>query len=86
MRERKTSGNSIARAAFVAVSLLFQVGWLLLLILELNEYSARISLITSLLSVAVVLLLIVILLRPKKRRKKRRRRKNTSPAASRRSH
>lgn len=55
MRERKTSGNSIARAAFVAVSLLFQVGWLLLLILELNEYSARISLITSLLSVAVVL-------------------------------
>ena len=55
MRERKASGNSIMRAAFVAVSLAFQVGWLLLLILELNEYSARISLVTSLLSVAVVL-------------------------------
>ena len=55
MRERKASGNAVMRAAFVAVSLLFQVGWLLLLILELNEYSAWISLATSLLSVAVVL-------------------------------
>ena len=54
-KERKTSGNSIARAVFVAVSLLFQIGWLMLLILELNEYSTRISLLTTVLSVVVVL-------------------------------
>lgn len=55
MRDRKTSGNAVLRAAFVAVSLLFQVGWLLLLILELNEYSVWISLATSILSAALVL-------------------------------
>ena len=55
MRERKTRGNAVLRAVFVAVSLLFQVGWLLLLILELNEYSVWISLGTSLLSAVLVL-------------------------------
>ena len=55
MRDRKTGGNAVLRAAFVAVSLLFQVGWLLLLILELNEYSVWISLATSILSAALVL-------------------------------
>ncbi len=54
-QKHKTSGNAILRAVFVAVSLVFQVGWLLLLILVLNEYSARISLITSLVSSVVVL-------------------------------
>ena len=52
---RKHSGNSILRAVFVAVSLLFQIGWLLLLILKLNEYSAWISLISSVLALLVVL-------------------------------
>ena len=54
-KERKPSGNSIMRIVFVAVSLLFQVAWLLLLVLELNEYSAGISLLTTVLSIAVVL-------------------------------
>ena len=54
-KEHKPSGNAVLRILFVGVSLLFQIGWLLLLILELNEYSARISLITSILSVVVVL-------------------------------
>ena len=54
-KEHKPSGNAILRAVFVAVSLLFQIGWLLLLILVLNEYSAPISAVTSILSVIVVL-------------------------------
>lgn len=52
---KKKSGNSILRAVFVAVSVLFQTGWLLLLVLRLNEYSLVISLVTSLLSLFVVL-------------------------------
>lgn len=54
-KERKRSGNAILRMVFVALSLLFQVAWILVLVLELNEYSARISLLTSVLSIAVVL-------------------------------
>ncbi len=53
--KHKPSGNAIARCVFVAVSLLLQTGWLLLLILVLNEYSAPISVITSVLSFLVVL-------------------------------
>ena len=49
------SSNAVLRACIVAVSLLFQVGWLLLVILKLNEYSVWISLFTSLLSAVVVL-------------------------------
>lgn len=55
MKENKPSGNSILRIVIVAVSLLIQVGWLLLIALELNEYSTEISVITTLLSIAVVL-------------------------------
>ena len=55
MNDRKPSGNSILRCVFVALSLLFQVGWLLLLILKLNEYSGWISLITSVLALLLVL-------------------------------
>ena len=55
MKERKPSGNSILRCVLVAISLLFQVGWMLLLILRLNEYSAIISLITGILSLLLVL-------------------------------
>ena len=54
-KDHKPSGNAILRAVFVAVSLLFQVGWLLLVILVLNEYSAPISAVTGILSVIVVL-------------------------------
>lgn len=54
-RDRKYSGNSILRVVFVAVSLLFQVGWILLTIQRLNQYSTWISLLTSLLTISVVL-------------------------------
>ena len=52
---RSKTGNAVLRACIVAVSLLFQVGWLLLTILALNEYYAWISLATTLLSGVVVL-------------------------------
>lgn len=52
---RKHSGNSILRAVFVGLSLLSQIGWMLLLILKLNEHSAWISLITGVLAVIIVL-------------------------------
>lgn len=52
---KQFNSNSIPRMILVGVSLLFQVGWMLLLILKLNEYSVWISLMTSILSVLVVL-------------------------------
>jgi len=55
LRKGKHSGNSILRAGFVGISLLFQVGWLLLLIIRLNEYSAWISLVSAVLSLLIVL-------------------------------
>lgn len=54
-REKRTSGNSIARIAFVAVSLLIQAGWIFLRVLWLNEYSEAVSAVTSLLGLIVVL-------------------------------
>ena len=51
----KRKRNSIMRIVFVGVSLLVQIGWLLVLTLELNEYSAVISLITSILALLLVL-------------------------------
>ena len=53
--EKKNRRNSIFRAVFVAVSLMLQIGWLLLLILKLNRYSTYISLLTGLLAAIVVL-------------------------------
>ena len=56
--ERKLHfGNSIPRAVFVAVSIALQVGWILLMVLVLNESVPWIEAITRLLSVAVVLYL-----------------------------
>ena len=52
---RKPSGNSLIRLGIVIVSLLFQVGWLLLLAIELTNYSAWISMATTVLSVLMVL-------------------------------
>lgn len=55
-KEHKKRGrNSIPRLVFVGMSLLFQVGWLLVLILRLNEHFAWISLLTGVLSLVVVL-------------------------------
>lgn len=52
--DRKPTGNSIMRLIFVALSLMFQIGWLLLLILRLNQYSTWIYLFSSILSLIVV--------------------------------
>ncbi len=54
-REHQPSGNSILRAVFVAVSLLAQVGWLLVRVQWLNEYSEVISRITGLLVLIIIL-------------------------------
>lgn len=48
-------GNAIPRMVFVGISLLLQIGWILLLILALNEYSIWIAFFTSILSFVVVL-------------------------------
>ena len=48
-------GNSIPRAVFVAISLALQVGWILVMVLVLNESVPWIEAITRLLSVSVVL-------------------------------
>ena len=53
-RKRKTA-NSIPRIVIIAMAVLGQIGWLLLLILKLNEYYAWISLATGLLTAVVVL-------------------------------
>ena len=53
--KNKHSANSIPRMVFVGLSLLFQIGWMLLLILKLNAYSVWISLMTSILSAIAVL-------------------------------
>lgn len=54
--EEKTAvKNSIGRMAFVLISLLIQVGWLLFLVIRLNQYSAGISLFTTMLAILVVL-------------------------------
>ena len=53
--EHKPSGNSIMRAVFVAVSLLAQIGWILVRVQWLNAYSETVSAITGLLAMVVVL-------------------------------
>ena len=53
--EKKPVGNAILRLVLVGIAFLFQVGWLLLLILELNEHSAWISLLSSTLALVAVL-------------------------------
>ena len=55
LKEWNIRGNSILRCAFVGISLLFQVGWLLLLVLRLKEYYAWISLVSGILSLLLVL-------------------------------
>lgn len=53
--KRRKHGNSVIRAGFVALSLLLQIGWLLLLILKLNQYSTYIALLTNLIAALAVL-------------------------------
>ena len=47
--------NSVGRLIFVAVSVLVQVGWFLILVLRLNEYSAGISIVSGILALCAVL-------------------------------
>jgi len=54
-KTRKASGNSIPRILFVGISVLFQAGWILLLIFRLNAYSTYISLCSSLLALILVI-------------------------------
>lgn len=54
--ERKLHlGNSVLRMVLVALSILFQVGWLLLGVLVLNESFPWVEMVTRILSVAVIL-------------------------------
>ncbi len=53
--KRKKSGNSILRAVIVGVSFVLQIAWLLLIVLELNNYSTYISLFTSIMASLAVL-------------------------------
>lgn len=53
--DKNMSGNSILRILFVGISLLLQIGWILMRVQWLNDYSEVISAITALLSVAIVL-------------------------------
>lgn len=54
-QEHKYAGNSIIRVVFVALSVIFQIVWILLLVMKLNRYSTWISLSTNVLSIIVVL-------------------------------
>ena len=53
--DKNMSGNSILRIFFVGISLLLQIGWILMRVQWLNDYSEVISAITALLSVSIVL-------------------------------
>lgn len=54
-RKQKPSGNSVMRVVLVAVSLLLQVGWIVLRLQYLNQYSEGIAWVTNLLSIGMVL-------------------------------
>lgn len=47
--------NSIGRIVFAALAVLLQIGWILILMIKLYQYSSVISLFTSLLALAVAL-------------------------------
>lgn len=53
--EEKSIKNSVGRLLFVAVAVLLQAGWILLLLVRLNRYSTYISLFTSLLTLIIVI-------------------------------
>ena len=55
MKEKRPSGNSIARILFVALSLLFQIGWIMLRVARWNAYSETLAALTSLLALVTVL-------------------------------
>lgn len=59
--EEKTSvKNSVGRLIFVGISVLIQVGWILLLLLKLNGYSTWIAIASSVIALLVVLRIYVL--------------------------
>ena len=55
MGKRKTAGIGILRMVFVALALIVQIIWILVRVKWLNDYSERISAVTTVLSVMVLL-------------------------------
>lgn len=55
MKHSKRSGNGIFRLLFVGISLLLQVGWIIVTFLKWNAYSTVISLLSSVVALVVVL-------------------------------
>lgn len=53
--EKSSVKNSVGRMIFVGLSVLVQAGWIVFLFLRLNQYSAIISLCSSLIALVVVL-------------------------------
>ena len=51
----KPRRNSVGRMIFVGISLILQLSWLMLMILELNTYSTYLSLLTNVLTSLAVL-------------------------------
>lgn len=49
--------NSVGRLTFVGISMLIQIVWIVILFIRLNEYSAGISMFTSILTLLVVLII-----------------------------
>ena len=47
--------NSIGRIVFAALAVLLQIGWILILMIKLYQYSSVISLLTSLFALVVAL-------------------------------
>lgn len=55
VEQKENVKNSVGRLLFVGISLLIQIGWILLLLLKLNTYSTILSLLSTLLAFLVVL-------------------------------
>lgn len=53
--EKQSVKNSIGRLIFVGLSLIVQVGWIVLLFMKLSDYSTEISMVSSILAFLVVL-------------------------------
>ena len=53
--KKESVKNSLGRALFVGVSLILQVGWIVGLVMKVNDYYAQISIVTSFLALAMVL-------------------------------
>ena len=53
--QKATVKNSVGRLVFVGISVLLQVGWILVAVVALNKYSAWLSAVTDVIAVLLVL-------------------------------